>query len=61
LAVAAQVLVGAKVHQKFGVDTEDIEASIMKNQDKLSRDQKFAQVNDEIQRLMAKFFDIQTM
>ena len=61
LAVAAQVLVGAKVQQKFNVDTEDIEASIMKSQEKLSKDQKFAQVNDEIQRLMAKFFDIQTM
>jgi hypothetical protein len=61
LAVAAQVLVGAKVQQKFGVDTDDIESSIIKNHEKLSKDAKFAQVNEEIQRLMAKFFDIQTM
>ena len=61
LAVAAQVLVGAKVQQKFGVDTDDIEASIIKNHEWLSKDKKFADVNDEIQRLMAKFFDIQAM
>ena len=61
LAVAAQVLVGAKVQQKFAVDTDDIESSIIKNHDALSKDNKFANVNDEIQRLMARFFDIQTM
>ena len=61
LAVAAQVLVGARVQEKFGVDTDDIESSIIKNHDALSKDAKFAAVNDEIQRLMAKFFDIQTM
>ena len=61
LAVAAQVLVGAKVQEKFGVDTDDIESSIIKNHDMLSRDAKFASVNEEIQRLMARFFDIQTM
>jgi hypothetical protein len=61
LAVAAQVLVGAKVQQKFGVDTDDIEGSIMKSHDALSKDAKFGSVNEEIQRLMARFFDIQTM
>ncbi len=61
LAVAAQVLVGAKVHEKFAVDTDDIESSIMKNHDVLSKDPKFAAVNEEIQRLMARFFDIQPM
>lgn len=61
LAVAAQVLVGAKVQEKFGVDTDDIESSIIKNHDALSKDAKFASVNEEIQRLMARFFDIQTM
>jgi hypothetical protein len=61
LAVAAQVLVGAKVQQKFGVDTDDIESSIIKHHDALSKDAKFASVNEEIQRLMARFFDIQTM
>jgi hypothetical protein len=61
LAVAAQVLVGAKVQQRFAVDTDDIESSIVKHHEALSKDVKFANVNDEIQRLMAKFFDIQTM
>lgn len=61
LAVAAQVLVGAKVQQRFAVDTDDIETSIVKYHEALSKDVKFANVNDEIQRLMAKFFDIQTM
>jgi hypothetical protein len=61
LAVAAQVLVGAKVQQRFAVDTDDIETSIVKHHEALSKDVKFANVNDEIQRLMAKFFDIQTM
>jgi hypothetical protein len=61
LAVAAQVLVGAKVQQKFGVDTDDIESSIIKHHDALSTDVKFATVNDEIQKLMAKFFDIQAI
>lgn len=61
LAVAAQVLVGAKVQQKFGVDTDDIESSIIKHHDALSKDVKFATVNDEIQKLMAKFFDIQAI
>lgn len=61
LAVAAQVLVGAKVQQRFAVDTDDIETSIVKHHEVLSKDVKFANVNDDIQRLMAKFFDIQTM
>lgn len=61
LAVAAQVLVGAKVQQKFGVDTDDIETSIIKHHEGLSKDVKFGAVNEEIQRLMARFFDIQTM
>lgn len=61
LAVAAQVLVGAKVQEKFSVDTDDIESSIIKNHDALAKDVKFAQVNEEIQRLMARFFDIQPM
>jgi hypothetical protein len=61
LAVAAQVLVGARVQEKFGVDTDDIESSIIKHHDALSKDVKFATVNDEIQKLMAKFFDIQAI
>lgn len=61
LAVAAQVLVGAKVQEKFGVDTDDIESSIIRNHEQLSKDNRFGTVNEEIQRLMARFFDIQTM
>lgn len=61
LAVAAQVLVGARVQENFGVDTDDIESSIVKNHAALSVNTKFGEVNDEIQRLMARFFDIQTM
>jgi hypothetical protein len=61
LAIAAQVLVGAKVQDKFSVETDDIEAALIQHHETLSNDKKFGVINEEIQSLMAKFFDIQPM
>lgn len=61
LAIAAQVLVGAKVQEKFSVETDDIEAALIQHHETLSNDKKFGVINEEIQSLMAKFFDIQPM
>ncbi len=61
LAIAAQVLVGAKVQDRFGVETDDIEAALIQHHENLSSDKHFGEINEEIQGLMAKFFDIQPM
>lgn len=55
--IAAQALVGAKVEEKFGVTSEDIEAAVLVHQMQLVTDQEFVNINIKMQAAMAKLLE----
>jgi len=52
--MAAQTIVAAKVEAKFDVTSEDLEAAVIANQEKLQNSQEFAMVSQEMQTVMTK-------
>jgi len=61
VTIAAQAMVGAKVEQKFGYTTEDIEASVVHLHSQLATDRDFANVNIEMQRTMSQLMGTQLL
>jgi len=52
--MAAQTVVAAKVEAKFNVTSEDLEAAVIANQDKLQTSQEFAMISQQMQTVMTK-------
>lgn len=61
VTIVAQVIVSAKVEQKFDITSEDIETAVMMHHTTLAADQEFAKINNKMQhtmgRLMGQPFD----
>lgn len=53
VTLAAQAVVGAKVEEKFGLTSEDIERGVIQHHSTLATDQEFAIVNVKMQQAMA--------
>jgi len=53
VTLAAQAVVGAKVEEKFGLASEDIERAVLDNYSELATNQEFAQVNVKMQQSMS--------
>merc|ERR1719436_1411331 len=54
VTLAAQAVVGAKVEQKYGLTSEDIERAVFQHHTTLATDQEFASVNMKMQSTMAQ-------
>jgi hypothetical protein len=52
VTLAAQAIVGAKVEERFGWTSEDIERVVLKNHEELAKDQEFAKVNQKMRQTM---------
>lgn len=53
MTIAAQAVVGAKMEQKFGYSSEDIESAVLMYHTMLATNQEFATINQKIQHTMA--------
>jgi len=54
VTLAAQAVVGAKVEQKYGLTSEDIERAVVTHHTALATDQEFANINMKMQQTMAQ-------
>jgi len=54
VTVVAQAIVGAKMEEKFGISSEDIESAVLMHHTTLAKDQEFATINEKIQHQMSK-------
>jgi len=54
VTIVAQAIVGAKMEQKFGITSEDIESAVLMYHTMLATDQEFANINMKIQHTMGK-------
>merc|ERR1712224_49674 len=54
VTIAAQALVGAKVEEKFGYSSEDIEGAVLTHHASLATNQEFANINISMQNTMSK-------
>jgi len=54
VTVAAQVILGAKVEEKFSLCPEDIERAVIAHHTKLATDQEFASISMKMQATMAQ-------
>lgn len=54
VTIVAQAIVGAKMEEKFGMTSEDIESAVLMYHTMLATDQEFANINAKIQHTMGK-------
>lgn len=54
VTLAAQAAVAAKVEDKFGLTSEDIEHAVIKHHSQLETNREFANLNTEMQQVMAQ-------
>mmetsp|Transcript_32188 Transcript_32188/g.85740 ORF Transcript_32188/g.85740 Transcript_32188/m.85740 type:complete len:246 (+) Transcript_32188:132-869(+) len=54
VALTAQAIVAAKVEEKFGLTSEDMEGAVMKHQRTLATDKDFASINMKMQQVMGQ-------
>lgn len=54
VTIVAQAIVGAKMEEKFGITSEDIESAVLMYHTMLATDQEFANINTKIQHTMGK-------
>lgn len=59
VTLAAQAIVGAKVEEKYGLTSEDIEHAVVAHQSTLATDQEFASINMKMQQTMAQLMGSQ--
>lgn len=55
VTIVVQALVGAKMEEKYGYTSDDIEAAVLTNHKVLSTDEEFADINMNIQHTMGQF------
>jgi len=54
VTIVAQATVGAKMEEKFGITSEDIESAVLMHHTHLATHQEFANINTKIQHTMGK-------
>lgn len=58
VTLAGQAVVAAKVEERFGLTSEDIEVAVIKHQKQLAKDQEFANVNRKLQETMGLLMEL---
>lgn len=58
---AAQAVIGAKVEEKYGLTSEDIERAVVAHHTALATDQEFASINMKMQQTMAQLMGVPEM
>merc|ERR1712146_642634 len=57
VTLAAQAVVGAKIEERYGLTSEDIEQSVMKHHPELATNREFASINVRMQTCMQKLLE----
>jgi len=58
VTIVAQAMVGAKMEEKYGIASEDLESAVLVHHTMLATDQEFATINLQIQHTMGKLMGI---